>query len=92
MSDILCLYYSRTGTTRTVMEQIAELLEAELVEILGAMSGVYLTQGTHTVSFTYHNRAFYQGLTVSCAALLLLLALTALVYLRRKGKHQMNPL
>ena len=33
MSDILCLYYSRTGTTRTVMEQIAELLEAELVEI-----------------------------------------------------------
>lgn len=66
--------------------------EAELVEILGAMSGVYLTQGTHTVSFTYHNRAFYQGLTVSCAALFLLLALTALVYLRRKGKHQKNPL
>lgn len=33
MNDILCLYYSHTGTTRAVMEQIAELLEAELVEI-----------------------------------------------------------
>ena len=33
MKKILCLYYSRTGTTRAAMEQIAELLDAELVEI-----------------------------------------------------------
>lgn len=33
MADILCLYYSRTGTTRAVAEQVAELLEAELVEL-----------------------------------------------------------
>lgn len=33
MSKLLCLYYSRTGTTRAVMEQIAALLEAELVEL-----------------------------------------------------------
>ncbi len=33
MADILCLYYSRTGTTRAVAEKVAELLEAELVEL-----------------------------------------------------------
>ena len=33
MSKILCLYYSRSGNTRMVMEKIAELLNAELVEI-----------------------------------------------------------
>ena len=33
MRNILCVYYSRTGTTRAVMEKIAELLDAELVEL-----------------------------------------------------------
>ena len=33
MSDILCLYYSRTGKTREVMQDIALALDAELVEI-----------------------------------------------------------
>lgn len=33
MSDILCMYYSRTGNTRKVMEEIAESLDAELVEL-----------------------------------------------------------
>ena len=33
MSDILCLYYSRTGKTRAVMQDIALALDAELVEI-----------------------------------------------------------
>ncbi|MBR2484028.1 MAG: hypothetical protein IKB53_04715 [Oscillospiraceae bacterium] len=33
MSDILCLYYSRTGRTRTVMQDIAQAMDAELVEI-----------------------------------------------------------
>lgn len=33
MNDILCLYYSRTGRTRTVMQDIAQALDAELVEI-----------------------------------------------------------
>lgn len=32
MSDILCLYYSRSGNTRQTMAEIAEALEAELVE------------------------------------------------------------
>ena len=33
MSDRLCLYYSRTGNTRAAAEKVAELLEAELVEL-----------------------------------------------------------
>ena len=42
MSDILCLYYSRSGNTRQTMAEIAEALEAELVEftdILHIISG-----------------------------------------------------
>lgn len=33
MSDILCIYYSRTGHTKQAMEEIAQALNAELVEI-----------------------------------------------------------
>lgn len=33
MSDVLCLYYSRSGHTRRAMEEIAQALEAELVEL-----------------------------------------------------------
>ena len=33
MSDVLCIYFSRTGNTRKAMEEIAEALGAELVEI-----------------------------------------------------------
>ena len=33
MSDVLCIYYSRTGRTRYAMQDIAKALDAELVEI-----------------------------------------------------------
>ena len=33
MHDVLCIYYSRSGNTRKVMEEIAQELDAELVEI-----------------------------------------------------------
>ncbi len=33
MSDILCMYYSRTGNTKKAMEEIAQALGAETVEI-----------------------------------------------------------
>ena len=33
MSDILCIYYSRTGSTRGAMEKVARTLGAELVEL-----------------------------------------------------------
>ena len=33
MSDVLCIYYSRTGKTKQAMEEVAQALGAELVEI-----------------------------------------------------------
>ena len=33
MSDVLCIYYSRTGKTRQAMEEVAEAQGAELVKI-----------------------------------------------------------
>ena len=33
MSDVLCIYYSRTGKTKQAMEKVAQALNAELVEI-----------------------------------------------------------
>ena len=33
MSDVLCVYYSRTGRTRQTMEEIAQALDGELVEL-----------------------------------------------------------
>lgn len=33
MSDVLCIYYSRSGKTKQAMEEIAQALNAELVEI-----------------------------------------------------------
>lgn len=33
MKDILCIYYSRTGNTKKAMEEIADALDAELLEL-----------------------------------------------------------
>ncbi|MDD3347837.1 hypothetical protein [Oscillibacter sp.] len=33
MSDILCMYYSRTGNTKKAVREIAEALNAEVVEV-----------------------------------------------------------
>lgn len=33
MSEILCVYYSRTGNTKKAMEEIAQALDAELLEL-----------------------------------------------------------
>lgn len=37
MSDILCMYYSRTGNTKKAMEEIAQALGAETVELRDAV-------------------------------------------------------
>ena len=37
MSDVLCMYYSRTGHTKKTMEEIAQALDAELAEISDGM-------------------------------------------------------
>lgn len=33
MSDVLCVYYSRSGNTKKAMEEVAEALGAELVQL-----------------------------------------------------------
>ena len=38
MSDVLCIYYSRTGNTRKAMEEVAEALGAELVQLHDTVS------------------------------------------------------
>ena len=56
------------------------------------MIGVYLTEGNHTVTFTYRNEAFLVGAGASIACLAIFLWLTLKVYplsfARRKGKFE----
>ena len=63
---------------------------AEIVAIADAMCGLELTEGSHTVVFTYHNKAFTLGLAVSVVSALILAA--AYVISRsspkRKGKYE----
>ena len=44
MRDVLCIYYSRTGNTKRVMETIAKEMDAELLA---------LTDGVEPVSYTH---------------------------------------
>ena len=62
--------------------------EAEIVEILDTMVGVYLEEGYHDITFRYRNEAFALGWKLS------LLAVVAVIYLyrrfysdRKKAKH-----
>ena len=38
MSDILCLYYSRSGNTRQTMAEIAKALEAEPITVAASQA------------------------------------------------------
>ena len=63
MSDILCLYYSRTGRTAAAMSEIARALDAELVEITDGVdrSGWrgYLRAGKEAMRRSTHPLAPY---------------------------------
>lgn len=62
-------------------------VETEAVTVCGVMIGVRLAPGRHTVTFSYHNDALRQGITVSLVALAVFLGLSALTYLPlEKGK------
>ena len=56
MSDILCMYYSRTGNTRETMTEIAAELDAELVEITDGLDrsgwGGWMRSGLDSVRRT----------------------------------------
>lgn len=53
---------------------------AQIVLTGDVMVGVYLTEGTHRVSFTYHNAAFSLGWKLSLACALCFLALIRINY------------
>lgn len=64
---------------------------AEIVTVGGAMVGLRLTAGTHTVELSYHNAAFSLGWKVSLVCLACFLGICAAVYLpRKKGRFQHN--
>jgi uncharacterized membrane protein YfhO len=64
--------------------------DAEVILVGDAMVSVALTQGQHTVSFTYRNAAFSFGWKVSLGCLLVFLALAFICYMpeRKKGKYE----
>lgn len=56
MSDVLCMYYSRTGNTQKTMREIARELDAELVELQDGVNrsgwGGWLRSGLDAVKKT----------------------------------------
>ena len=62
---------------------------AEITLIGGAMAGLNLTEGSHTITFTYHNAAFSLGWKISLGCLLILAAAVYLSHRRhlKKGKY-----
>ncbi len=61
----------------------------EITLVGGVMCGVMLMEGTHTVTFTYRNPAFELGwkISLSCALVFLIVALTVYRTPRKKGKY-----
>lgn len=64
--------------------------ETGIVLVGNAMIGVPMTEGSHTVTFTYHNKAFAFGWKLSLACCLIFLSITLAVYKpgRKKGKYE----
>ncbi len=61
----------------------------ETFPVLESMVGVVLTPGEHTVTFTYHNTSFYQGLLISAVAALVFLGILLVSHMPRKaGRFQ----
>ena len=61
--------------------------EAEVVLIGDAMVGVELTEGTHEVTFRYHNAAFSLGWKISLACLMAFAVIAFLTRPKSSGKY-----
>lgn len=65
---------------------------AEIVLIGDAMCGLIVTEGEHTISFTYHNAAFSLGWKISLGCLVIFVILYLCFYQpslkRKKGKYE----
>ena len=62
--------------------------EAEILLVGDAMIAVALTEGEHTVTFTYHNDAFSLGWKISLGCLAVFAAITAIVYYPKFKKYK----
>ena len=65
--------------------------EAEIVLVGDAMVALNLTEGTHTVTFTYHNEAFSLGWKVTLVFALIFAGITFAVYYPRYKKRKAAP-
>ena len=84
-SSLLYTFIPSNGNWHVAVDGV----ETEAVTVCGVMIGVRLAPGRHTVTFSYHNDALRQGITVSLVALAVFLGLSALTYLPwKKGKFQ----
>ena len=63
---------------------------AEVTLIGNTMTGVMLTEGTHTVTFQYRNKAFTLGCVVSIVCAMSLAGLYWYVYHFRKKKKDIT--
>ena len=61
--------------------------EAEIKLVGECMIGVELTEGTHTVTYVYHNGAFSMGWKISLGCAVLFAALYLLIYRPKMPKH-----
>ena len=65
---------------------------AEIVEVGSAMIGLALTEGSHTVTFTYRNAAFSLGWKITLGCFLIFVCLIFLFYPNllphKKGKYE----
>lgn len=63
---------------------------AQIVLIGDAMVGLLLSEGDHTVTFTYHNAAFSLGwkISLACAVILIVLSLSIYQPKHKKGKYE----
>ena len=64
--------------------------DAEIVLIGDAMIGIRLSEGCHTVSFSYRNEAYWLGLKISLVCLLMFITAYVICYrpIPRRGKYQ----
>jgi len=69
---------------------LADGKEVDIVLVGDAMVGVPLTEGSHTVTFVYHNAAYSLGwkVTLVCALIFSAIALSAYRVKIKKGKYQ----
>ena len=89
---------NRTGVLYTSIPQDGNWIvsvdgkQVDTVLIGDAMIGVPITEGSHTVTFTYHNSAFSLGWKISLVCLLAFLSLYVIIYQPKlkptKGKYE----